>query len=1101
MIKQPMEVDQKPEDNVEKEKEQEQEIEKEKEQEKVQEQEQEKEQEKEKDDVKDKDEEKPEKIEQDDDSEKDKENRDEEDRDEREQELTEEDEWDILNEKLLVKEQERIEREKRQAEEDAKLYEELSKNPIKLQRLKRKQEKKARWSNYYRTIEATNEILTPPPEPEAMLQRKESVDQKSTEPELNDNRVTLSWYDSDLNQYLELPELNSVIALSEGAFSHAWAGSRATHGVQDQRVCFEVRVGTVVTTNESTEKETVLNGLRIGWSTEDSSLHLGEGELSFGYESTGRAVHNGEFKEYGKEFQEKDVIGAYLDLQSSPCKIFYTLNGVELGTAFEFDKAQLGDRALFPHVLTKNMCYKVNMGYERYNLLTRTKIVRKRIEVPIEQILEEKRKREEEIKKRKEEMAKKRQERQKKRREDREKAEQERKEKEAEEDKKNDSMETDNDKVESVDKSEDGKDEDNKDEDNGKEDGLENGVKTEDNAEEAVEVKTEPAEADDSKADSENKEETGEVPEVTEDQVMLGAKLDKRVKFVIRHTVEEELDGPEACLVPGYVFISQADLVEGPRRPNSNAECEVILMVGMPGAGKTYWARKHCEENPDKRYNILSTGALFDKMKVDCKPFRATYEGRWDAMVSKCAKCVLKILETAKGRRRNFILDQTNVYPSAQRRKLREFEGFKRIAVVIVPPAEELAKRQASRETADGKEVPDPAVVDMKANFSLPEKGSWVDEVIYPELGEEEAKAIIEEYHKEARAAGVVREKEKRERSAARDAPPVKRPRSAERRRPRDDRRREHGRERDRWSSGGSRWGPGGMSGGGGAPRGGRWGPAPPRDRPAPQPGRFDRWPQGNRNDFGRDRDFRGRGPGGPGGPGGPMGPGMGPMGPGPRQDRGPRGPMDNRFGPNRDRPQNRPNQPDKRPPGAPGAMGAVGAGAAAAGSWQRGSAATRPNTKDGNNQVANPSQNQGASQNQNQNQQGWNQWAGGWGGWGNWGNQNQGWGNWNNWNNWNNQGQGGNSGGQQGQAGKGQAGQQGQGGGQQWPNNYTAQQWYQWQQWQQQQQGWQGYGSGAGGQQGTTPADQAQAWAQYYQNYGAGNAAGNAGSGAVEKK
>lgn len=45
-------------------------------------------------------------------------------------------------------------------------------------------------------------------------------------------------------------------------------------------------------------------------------------------------------------------------------------------------------------------------------------------------------------------------------------------------------------------------------------------------------------------------------------------------------------------------------------------------------------------------------------VQVDCKPFRASYEGRWDAMVSKCAKCVLKLLEIAKGRRRNFILDQ-----------------------------------------------------------------------------------------------------------------------------------------------------------------------------------------------------------------------------------------------------------------------------------------------------------------------------------------------------------------------------------------------------------------------------------------------------------
>lgn len=39
-------------------------------------------------------------------------------------------------------------------------------------------------------------------------------------------------------------------------------------------------------------------------------------------------------------------------------------------------------------------------------------------------------------------------------------------------------------------------------------------------------------------------------------------------------------------------------------------------MVGLPGSGKTYWAKNHVAANPDKRYNILSTGALFDKMKV-----------------------------------------------------------------------------------------------------------------------------------------------------------------------------------------------------------------------------------------------------------------------------------------------------------------------------------------------------------------------------------------------------------------------------------------------------------------------------------------------------
>lgn len=49
--------------------------------------------------------------------------------------------------------------------------------------------------------------------------------------------------------------------------------------------------------------------------------------------------------------------------------------------------------------------------------------------------------------------------------------------------------------------------------------------------------------------------------------------------------------------------------------------------------------------------------------QVDCKSLRTTYEGRWDAMVSKCAKCVLKLLELAHRRRRNFILDQVRITP------------------------------------------------------------------------------------------------------------------------------------------------------------------------------------------------------------------------------------------------------------------------------------------------------------------------------------------------------------------------------------------------------------------------------------------------------
>lgn len=43
---------------------------------------------------------------------------------------------------------------------------------------------------------------------------------------------------------------------------------------------------------------------------------------------------------------------------------------------------------------------------------------------------------------------------------------------------------------------------------------------------------------------------------------------------------------------------------------------QILMMVGLPACGKTTWAIKHAEGNPEKKYNILGTNAIMDKMKV-----------------------------------------------------------------------------------------------------------------------------------------------------------------------------------------------------------------------------------------------------------------------------------------------------------------------------------------------------------------------------------------------------------------------------------------------------------------------------------------------------
>lgn len=57
---------------------------------------------------------------------------------------------------------------------------------------------------------------------------------------------------------------------------------------------------------------------------------------------------------------------------------------------------------------------------------------------------------------------------------------------------------------------------------------------------------------------------------------------------------------------------------------------------------------------------------------------------------------------------------QTNVFPNAQRRKLRSFEGFNRKAVIVVCDDEEHARRQKDQQNDYGKTVPESTMYDLK---------------------------------------------------------------------------------------------------------------------------------------------------------------------------------------------------------------------------------------------------------------------------------------------------------------------------------------------------------------------------------------------------
>lgn len=227
--------------------------------------------------------------------------------------------------------------------------------------------------------------------------------------------------------------------------------------------------------------------------------------------------------------------------------------------------------------------------------------------------------------------------------------------------------------------------------------------------------------------------------------------LTKNVAFECNFGALEE---PWFPLKEEFTFIGKVPLeerVRGTEPPAKKEDCEVIMMIGLPASGKTTWAEKLKASQPEKMYNILGTNLIIDKMKVMGLPRKKNYAGRWDVLIDKSTKCLNKLLEIAAGKKRNYIIDQTNVYASARRRKMQPFEGFQRKAVVIVPTEEDYKTRLELQGKEEGKDVPEHAILEMKANFSLPEEGVLFDSIEYVEQELEATKELVEKYNKEGK--------------------------------------------------------------------------------------------------------------------------------------------------------------------------------------------------------------------------------------------------------------------------------------------------------------------------------------------------------------
>uniref|UniRef100_A0A0C9QUZ4 TSA: Wollemia nobilis Ref_Wollemi_Transcript_7737_2930 transcribed RNA sequence n=1 Tax=Wollemia nobilis TaxID=56998 RepID=A0A0C9QUZ4_9CONI len=235
----------------------------------------------------------------------------------------------------------------------------------------------------------------------------------------------------------------------------------------------------------------------------------------------------------------------------------------------------------------------------------------------------------------------------------------------------------------------------------------------------------------------------------------------KNVVVKMQFSIEDGLV-PLEGYKPWCEALQDGNSVNGPQF-SSLKECEVVMMVGLPAAGKSTWAEKWAKDHPEKRYMVLGTNLALDQMKVPGLFRKHNYGERFERLMDRATGIFNTLLARAVKIHRNYILDQTNVYKTARKRKLRAFVGFCKIAVVIFPPPQELKIRAKKRFKEMGKEVPPEAVNEMLANYVLPTskdmQGSdeFFDEVWFPELKREEAHKILETEKSELKATTITK--------------------------------------------------------------------------------------------------------------------------------------------------------------------------------------------------------------------------------------------------------------------------------------------------------------------------------------------------------
>lgn len=148
-----------------------------------------------------------------------------------------------------------------------------------------------------------------------------------------------------------------------------------------------------------------------------------------------------------------------------------------------------------------------------------------------------------------------------------------------------------------------------------------------------------------------------------------------------------------------------------------------IILVGVPGSGKTTWIKEHMP-----MANIMSTDIVIENV---ARRYGMTYDEGFKDLISFAEKVMWRHITWSIAEQVDFVIDRTNLTAKSrakfiQKLKLHRYEI--ECVVFPTPEPEEWKRRLGSRP---GKTIPQEALDRMLASYEVPTEAEGFSKITF----------------------------------------------------------------------------------------------------------------------------------------------------------------------------------------------------------------------------------------------------------------------------------------------------------------------------------------------------------------------------------